>query len=171
MALTLNGSANTITPTSAVQPAGSILQVLQAVKTDTATHDTTTWTDITGLSVAITPSSTSNKVLVTFSGSANTANVGYIRLVRDSTVLGSGDASSNRTSCSCMFHRQSGDDQMLESFSNSFLDSPNTTSATTYKLQWRDESGAIYLNRSITDSDSASGVRVSSHITVMELAG
>ena len=175
MAITINGSGTlsgvTAGLTAASMPSGSVLQVVQAVKTDTTSHDTTTWTDISGLSVSITPSNASNKVLVYYSAAGCTVNIGYIRLVRDSTVLGSGDASSSRTSCGVAFCRQSSDSQMLESFTNSYLDSPSTTSATTYKLQWRDENGTIYLNRSVTDSDSVSGIRCSSVITAMEIKG
>ena len=150
--------------------AGSILQVVSTIKTDTASHDTTTWTDISGLSLSITPSSASNKVLISFNASGSTPNIGFVRIVRDSTAIGVGDSSSSRVPCTCMFHR-SGDGNLLESFSFTHLDSPSTTSAVTYKLQWRDESGTIYLNRSQNDSDGSSGARTASVITAMEVAG
>ena len=147
---------------------GGIIQVVQAVKTDTASHDTQTWTDISGLSVSITPSSASNKVLVTFSGTGSTVNMGFVRIVRDSTAIATGNSSSSRVSCTCQFHR-SGDSNYAESFSFSYLDSPNTTSATTYKIQWRDENGTIYLNRTAADLDGANGPRCASVITAMEV--
>jgi len=148
---------------------GSIVQVVQTVKTDTASHDTTTWTDISGLSVSITPTSNASKVLVTFNGSGSTNNLGFIRIMRDSTVIGVGASSSSRVSCTCIFHK-SGDSNLQESFSFSYLDSPSTISATTYKLQWRDESGTVYLNRTVNDNDGDSGSRTASVITVMEVA-
>ena len=149
---------------------GCILQVVQTVKTDTASHDTNTWTDISGLSLSITPASTSNKILISFHGSGSTSNIGFIRLLRDSTEIGSGGSAGSRVSCACMFHR-SGDSNLLESFGNSYLDSPSSTSALTYKLQWRDESGTIYLNRSVNDTNSIAGSRTSSVITATEVAG
>ena len=149
---------------------GCIVQVVQTVKTDPTSHDTNTWTDISGMSVSITPTSASSKILVNFHGSGSTVNLGYIRLLRDSTEIGSGGSAGSRIPVSCMFHR-SGDSNLMESFGNSYLDSPNTTSAVTYKLQWRDESGTIYLNRSVSDTDSAAGIRTSSVITAMEVAG
>ena len=149
---------------------GCIVQVVQTVKTDTTSHDTNTWTDISGMSVSITPTSTSSKILVNFHGSGSTTNIGFIRLLRDSTEIGSGGSAGSRVPCACMFHR-SGDSNLLESFGNSYLDSPSSTSALTYKLQWRDESGTIYLNRSVNDTDSAAGSRTSSVITAMEVAG
>ena len=83
---------------------GCIVQVVQAVKTDTASHDTNTWTDISGLSLSITPASTSNKILISFHGSGTTTNIGFIRLLRDSTEIGSGDGAGSRVPCACMFH-------------------------------------------------------------------
>jgi len=180
---TLNLNSGTITglnagglPDASVQAAdlasgvgGKILQVVQDIKQGTSSHDTTTWTDIPGLSLSITPSSASNKILVLFSGSGSTANIGFVRLMRDSEILGQGNESGSRVRCTCMFHK-SGDGNLLESFSFNYLDSPNSTSALTYKLQWRDESGTIYINRSQNDNDGSSGSRTASVITAMEVA-
>jgi hypothetical protein len=57
------------------------------------------------------------------------------------------------------------------SLNATFLDSPATTSATTYKIQIRNESGSglVYINRSENDSDSAAGGRYISTITAMEV--
>jgi hypothetical protein len=60
----------------------------------------------------------------------------------------------------------------LSSSSVSVLDSPATTSATTYKVQIRNVSGGTaYVNRQVTDTDSTSFNRTASTITVMEVAG
>ncbi len=122
------------------------------------------------LSVSITPTNATSKVLVTFNGSGSTVYIGFIRIMRDSTVIGVGDSSSSRVPCTCIFHR-SGDSNLQESFSFSYLDSPSTTSATTYKLQWREETGIIYLNKTPNDTDGAAGSRTASVLTVMEVAG
>ena len=69
---------------------GKVGQVLQTVKTDTFTSTSTSFTDITGLSVSITPSSTSSKILVmahVMGHGQNAANHGLFRLLRDSTVV------------------------------------------------------------------------------------
>tara|TARA_R100000664_G_C2722233_1_gene115334 strand:+ start:385 stop:888 length:504 start_codon:yes stop_codon:yes gene_type:complete len=90
MTLTLNGSANTITPVSAVQPAGSILQVISGDTTTAVEINGTTWTD-TGVTATITPAS-GTKILVmvrqSFSTHRNTTSAyGSLRLLRDSTVI------------------------------------------------------------------------------------
>ena len=69
---------------------GKILQVIQTVKTDQFTSTAYDYTDVTGMSVSITPASASNKILINFelqvSGVAN--NYASFRLLRDSTHIG-----------------------------------------------------------------------------------
>ena len=129
----VNGTVATTTT------AGKILQVVQTVKTSRQTIQSQTLTDITGLSVTITPSSSSNKVLISYSIIAymNAAQYWNMRLVRgsDSTIF-IGDQNANATSQS----RGSFGGYMTSyvdarCVAQEFLDSPNTTSATTYKLQ------------------------------------
>lgn len=154
---------------------GKILQVLQTVKTDTFTSAVDeTFTDITGLSVAITPSSALNKILVNVtlaSGFRPGANAIMFRLVRDATEIAIGDADGNRNRTT--FGDAIVSNDSITNASITFLDSPSTTSATTYKVQfWQDSPGsAIFVNRSVTDSDIASHQRTISQITVMEIAG
>ena len=85
---------------------GGIIQTIQTAKTDTFSTTSSTFTDVTGLSATITPSSNSNKVLVKVSlgfvsgYSSNSAVYPHFVLVRGSTEIGKGDASGNRTDCS-----------------------------------------------------------------------
>jgi hypothetical protein len=149
-----------------------ILQVVQTVKTDTATRTSTTFDDISGLSVLITPSSTSSKILVIAQVvvSANSDAAALLRLRRDSTDIYLGGALGNRTRVSVNNYAAS--DNRTNSEVISFLDSPNTTSAVTYKIQFAGSAAAaIYVNRTVLDTDSAPFPRAASSITVMEVAG
>lgn len=152
---------------------GSVLNVASTTKTDTQVLNTATYTDITGLSVSITPSATSSKILVTANVTANAQNgttQGFLRLVRGSTAIGVGDAASTRPQATSPLPFVNAYSAVSSSFT--FLDSPNTTSSTTYKLQARDEIGnAVYINRSQNDTDNYAGGRYISTITVMEIAG
>ena len=155
---------------------GKVLQVVSTTKTDTFTQSaTTTFADITGLSVSITPSSASNKILVVGSVQVGNQTGGYrvaIRLVRGSTAIGGGTASSNRQSS--IGFGEAGSSNSNETIAFNFLDSPSTTSSTTYKIQMISEVGATgYVNRTGSDLDTAEAysVRPSSTITVMEIAG
>jgi hypothetical protein len=155
-------------------PAGSVLQVVQTVKTDTysAAPGSVNWTDITGMSVSITPSSTSNKIMVFVSVIGGTGNLSYIRLVRGATAIGIGDAAGSRIRSTMGNFNNGADGNTVYSWSTNFLDSPATTSSTTYKLQLLCETtNTFYLNRTVVDPNSVTGVRPISQITVMEIKG
>lgn len=172
---------NDIQTTSGTSNRGKVLQVIQTVKTDTyATSFGAVWGDIPGLSVTITPSSTSSRVLVLldvkFIGDTDTS-VSRIKLVRNSTDIYIGDAASNRPRSSGAQNYNtdagSGGFNVLAS-GGVYLDSPATTSATTYKVQGGGDSNStiFYLNRTESDRDTAYyDTRTASSITVMEIAG
>lgn len=149
-----------------------VVQVKSTAKTDTFTTSSATFTDITGLSVSITPTNASNKVLViaTYHDSYTTNENGFTRLMRDSTAIAVGDAAGTRPQCSAMIRGLSADD--MQSNGIAFLDSPATTSATIYKVQAQCSSAShtYFLNRTNSDSDGSSRGRAASTITVMEVA-
>lgn len=164
--ITLPASTFTV-PTSS----GKVLQVLQTFKSDTLTvSNPTSYTDITGLSVAITPSSSSNKVLIlgTYCIMGDTSTQGYVGLFRDSTQIGLGDAVSNRVQASTQSYPNHINEGKNSSFC--FLDSPSSTSEITYKLATRNQgTGNVYVNRSQTYTDSVQSSTNASTITVMEI--
>ena len=151
--------------------ASGVVQVKSTAKTDTFTTSSATFTDITGLSVSITPTSASNKILViaTYHDSYTANENGFTRLMRDSTAIAVGDAAGSRPQCTAMIRGLSADDMQTNGIA--FLDSPATTSATTYKVQAQCSSSAhtYFLNRTNNDSDGASRGRSASTITVMEV--
>ena len=156
---------------------GSVVQTLQTVKTDTTSvSSVNSFEDISGMSVAITPTSTTSKVLVTLDMRLSTnsnRNITY-RLMRGSTAIYVGDTASNRTQCTGGMRMLSDEKYEMRSENAVFLDSPSTTSATTYKVQWTQtfsSSGeSQYINRSYNDGDSDDRNRGASSITVMEIA-
>jgi hypothetical protein len=153
---------------------GKVLQVVSATKTDTQAFSSSTFSDITGLSVSITPSSTSSKILVF--GYAMVAWDGSlskiaINLLRDSTNILLGDTAGSRIRTSGFTYLGIACNGTF-SLPVNFLDSPNTTSATTYKIQASalDNSGNVYINRSFVDTDNATFARTASTITAMEIS-
>ena len=159
---------NSIIPVAGVPTGGGggIIQVKQAYKNDTASSTTSgSFTDISGLSVAITPTSSSSKILVFValgSISHNLQSVGF-RLLRDSTQIGGASSTALQSGFTNVF----ADEEYIMSASHCFLDSPATTSATTYKLQWRNAAGTVYLGRYFDDATQYNG---SSTITAMEVS-
>ena len=175
--LTLPDANATLATTS--DSFGKILQVKQTAKTDQFTSTAYAFTDVTGMSVSITPASTSNKILIKVEilvgGTAN--NYAAFRLLRDSTHIGvpTGSAVLGGASRDSTFGPLSHENSyQLENTGCTFLDSPNTTSAITYKLQtssYTNRTISINVPTSINTSGSttytATGI---STITVMEVA-
>tara|TARA_R100000734_G_C3263882_1_gene61761 strand:+ start:70 stop:645 length:576 start_codon:yes stop_codon:yes gene_type:complete len=163
--------------TLATNAKGSILQVLQTLKTDTFTTTSYTFTDVTGLSIAITPSSTSSKILVQvhlgFVG-GDSVSYSHFQLVRGSTAIGIGTTASGSNQSNIGFGANWNSPTVYSGENASFqlLDSPNTTSATTYKLQMRSAyaSKSVYVNRTHHNGDEVYHGRSASTITVMEVA-
>jgi len=154
----------------AAAAAGKIGQVVSAVKTDTFSMTSTTFADITDVTVDITPTATSSKVLIVvqLTGGLTSGYNGNFRLVRDSTVINLGDAASSRSRAMSHFHSNSSNHTYCNI--GSFLDSPSTTSATTYKVQVNVESGGtVWSGASVFDSDTVQMGRTTQTITVMEV--
>jgi len=151
---------------------GKISQVVSTTKYDTWSGTTGSWQDITGLSVSITPSSTSNTVLVNVHINGSNADLAAFRLMRNATPIGIGDpggGSRQQGTIGAMSYPRDGNRCFAASMI--FLDSPSTTSATTYKLQTFCHSGAHYINRTNNDANDTYNSRPISTITVMEIQG
>ena len=152
MAISINGSTNVITglavgglPDGCVTAddlasgvGGKILQVISTTKTDQFSSTAVqSFTDITGLSVDITPSATSSKILVMASvcfGLDISHSTVVLRFVRDSTAIAIADADNNRPRGT--FTSQPMNDGYMANAVGIHLDSPSSTSQLTYKLQF-----------------------------------
>lgn len=156
----------------AVSRSGGILQVVSTTKTDTFSTTSTSYTDLTGLSATITPRSTSSKILVLVSVSLNavsTTPVPALEIRRGGTTIGSGTAVGSRGNAFATFYTR--DDFGTAKIGGEFLDSPSTTSSTTYQIRIRTSTGTTRVNTTGDDSDSATNPRTSSTITLIEVAG
>lgn len=147
-----------------------VLQVESAGRSSTASMSSSTYADITGLSVTITPQATTNKVLVICQlvGSSPGTTSANFQVLRGATAIGIGDQEgTNRFRASFSIYQMYGQSGII-----SVLDSPATTSATTYKVQWRSAGAAqtIYLNRANDWADSTDRATMYSSITVMEIS-
>jgi len=159
-------------------PTGSVLQVAQGWKTDTFSTTSTSLQDVSGLSVTLTPLSSSSKFLIMVNMTyLNTFYTGHVALIRNGTEIAMADAAGSRPR-NFLFYSNStnggGDGQWVRE-SMDYLDSPATASAITYKIQAsarRDgQGGTMFINRSNPDRDTNGydGRGVSS-IVVMEIA-
>ena len=162
---------------SSAMPAGSVLQVLQSVKTDIQSTISKTLIDITDLSVTITPTSSSSKFLIMLNVMIATSSYfGYLTLLRDTTPLFLPDAAGVRPQFSLVHNTDPSTNGNSYRSSITVLDAPATVSTLTYKVQGAGRldatNGYLYINSSQSDRDNASyDARGASSITVMEIAG
>ena len=173
--VSVNASVATVgTLPTARLPSGTVLQVVSNTKTDTFSTTSASFTDITGLFVTITPISATSNILVMYTTTVGTLTGQYsvgLQLVRGATAIYLGTAASARTRASSWGFSESSA-YWLASLNGIFLDSPATTSATTYKLQMISPYGVTsYLGQNQNDNDSTGYSRVPATITVMEIAG
>jgi hypothetical protein len=134
-------------------PAGSVLQVVNTIKTNTFTTSSASLVDVTGLSVSITPTSASSKILVlvnvrgtSSNGTANAGDAGIV-LVRNSTNIAVSTGGSFYNWMGQLSGRNIGSTAVQASASVAFLDSPATTSSITYKIQGLTAGGTLFINR------------------------
>jgi hypothetical protein len=155
-------------------PSGSVLQVVQGTSTTELTVASTTYTD-TNLTASITPSSSSNKVLIIVQqgmdlSAQDTSIYGGIRLLRGSTVIFDPNT-ENATGPSTVGVKATGATAVTLRTINTFsyIDTPSTTSSVSYKTQGRPyttaNSGQVRFQIDGATNDQ------SSIMTLMEIAG
>lgn len=162
-----------------VPAAGSVVQVVSANKTDVFTASlTSTKVGITGLSASITPSSTSSKILVMSNVfvASNVAVFYHFWLFRDGSIVqgATGDAAGSRTRDYGFFYTGNTSSNVGQNLVlPQYLDSPATTSSTTYQIYTGDPNNAgstMTLNKIVRDGDFVYEPRCISTITLMEIA-
>ena len=160
---------------AATNPVSKIAQVISVTKTDTfsASRAAGANTAVTGLSVSITPTSNTSKILITASVAGAAASIYQVSygVARGGTLIGLGDAAGSRSRVGAVSATNASTPSMT-SASLTYLDSPATTSATTYAIYAigaNDATRTYYINQSNADPNSLEGIRSSSTITVMEI--
>jgi hypothetical protein len=155
---------------------GAILQVVQSAKTDTYSASVASGGesgDVSGLSCSITPSSTSNKILVTFA-----VNVGCItnqfcsyQAYCNGSLVAVGEAAGSRKRATASSREIRSDDMVT--IGMTFLHSPSSTSQQTYTIRLYHGSGGtqtLYVNRTYNDDNASYSGRGISTITAQEIA-
>ena len=155
--------------------ASIIRQVVSTTKTDTFSTTSATFGDITGLTVSITPSSASNKILliadVKISGSS--ASSGHLRFSGGNSSDYVGDATGSRVSSAYSTGLETINWGFLVGMLSPtlvYLDAPGTATAVTYAVQVRRGSGTVQINRTGQDSNNEDYGRTASTIFAIEVA-
>ena len=168
-------AASTLTGTQTIPkstlPTGCILQVVSAFKSDTFSTTSTSMVDIPGMSVSITPTSSTSKILVMVNLTVGPAasNFAPVNIVRNGTNIAQPTTSSTYQASINNYNGEGtgyigGSAQ--PQYALSYLDSPATTSALTYKLQMYTTGGTAYVNT----RPLASNGTCTSTLTLMEVA-
>jgi hypothetical protein len=159
-ALVVNSGATALQYSTVGATAGTIIQVKTATDSTERSTTSTSWQTSSTLSISITPSSTSNTILLmlfnfyTYSSGGNTA----VSIFKDSTNLG--DATYG------LFGQQ--DDTLVRPFSYSYLDSPSSTSAITYQIRYR---AYNYGSGTINKSPQGASATTTARLVAMEIKG
>jgi hypothetical protein len=172
-----NNTLSSITALPAAIPTGKVLQVVQATKTDTFSTGTNTFVDVTGLTLNITPSSSSNKIFIICDVKLGVdAGVSAVKSRIEQTISASdtypyiGDAagSRTRTSFGTTYVNETG---FMAQDASTVLLSPSTTSQITFTYQIAEQAaGTIYVNRVEGDNDADTIGRSASSLTAMEIS-
>ena len=178
MPVSINGNTGVVTglaqlPDSAMS-AGSIIQVLSTTKINGFTSTNSSFVDITGFSVDITPSSSSNKILIMVNISLGGEDNTYpaFKVLRGSTALALGTYSTGGGQTPCSFGYRSSSMHKVSTAAFHYFDSPSTTSSTTYKVQVASthDSNEITINRPSSGTNAAYTHAGTSTITAMGIA-
>jgi hypothetical protein len=151
--------------------------VVQTVKTDTFSTTSTSFAAVTGMSVTITPTSNTSKILLIVSCNLSTNNASdvgaLIRIIGGNATTFVGDEDGSRARVATGLSRwAAGTELALFSHNVVYLDNPATTSATTYQLEMLTPTSATtaFLNRTGDTTDAARRPRGASSIIAIEVA-
>lgn len=171
-ARTILDDATALAVRQTLQMTGAVLQVQTTIKSDTFTTAASGWTDITGLSVAITPKETTSKIIiigfVSATGNNATDNQVYLKILRGTTDLDLGGASGTRTPI--MFGGDATSASQTPSIAMFAQDLPAVTSEVVYKVQgFPSNGGDVYVNRTENDTDTTTTARSISALMAIEI--
>ena len=149
---------------------GKVLQIQSSVSTAASSINSTSYADIPSMTATITPTSTSSKILIQVSFgllcSDETGTGCLMKLLRGSTEIGQGVSASDHNVFMQNFNHSN---IVFEQANHMFVDSPSSTSAIVYKMQWAltGTSATWYMNRRGADNYA----RTSSTFLLTEISG
>jgi len=149
---------------------GKVMQVKNLANGSASNTSSTSWSDATGTSLAITPTANDSKILVTYNvGSwyvSNTTNMGQLKIVRVVNGVTSDILSPAHGSSSVFFQGKVTGGQQGGGGSISFLDDPQTTDEIIYKVQIKSDSAGMNFSLNKNASNQQNG----QYMTLMEIA-
>ena len=171
--LTADSSTATGLKWAAAAGGGKVLQVVEGRLSTTSSSNSATFAD-TGVTATITPSAASSKILVFVSCAGGcslaAASTGWTVLRGSTNLIDATSPGSRSPGFAQIPGDISGVQYWLQPLSINILDTPASTSALTYKVQYKVSSpGTVYINRTESDSNTSTFIRGMSTITLMEI--
>ena len=147
---------------------GKVAQVVSVDKLDTFTTSTSSYVDVTGWAATITPTAATSKVLVFYTAvtSGNGQYWAGFQILRGVTAVGNGTASGSATAANKVTFGNGNDGTGVTGM---YLDSPNTTSATTYQMQIDRNSSSVLVGASYFGQNNQDNFQCLTNITLMEI--
>ena len=166
--MTTNGSG---VLSFAAASGGKVLQVLYDSVGQRQTTTSYSYVDVTGLSIAITPAATSSKILVISNVKGGGSYTMCTQIVRASTAIGLGDITgkSNTFAAGSTSGYGEGDTEGPEGSIQFFLDSPNTSSEVTYKMQFKTGQSGNTATLHTKSTDVIGNAAVNSELLLIEI--
>ena len=174
--ITIDGGTGVILHNGTNYKSGSVLQVKQSIRNEVATKTGSGFDAIPDLSVSITPSSASNKILVHVDlGTVSTTGNQYghfIRIYKNGSHLSGASAINVSNRYGVFAGGRTTNNNHSQGYSGSYLDTAGGTSAITYAVYWNAEGGygTLYLNSQQDNPDGGAYLHNISSITVTEIA-
>ena len=165
--LSVNSNVVTVPSGHTLYAPGHVIQVVQTFKSDNYSTTSTSYVDVPGMSVSITPKNANSKILVIVNGTTGNGSVSYgtkVNLLRNSTPIAQSTTGTENQTLQLFTQ----DSYATNTVAIAYLDSPATTSSITYKIQiatFNSVSNSVW-NRQPTGAAYPS----SSSIIVMEIA-
>ena len=173
-ALVMNSGANA--PEWGEAGGGKINQIVQDIEQGAITISSTSYADV--LSLAITPSATSSKILLAWTaiGGVDSDNYGAVSLHKNGTIMSgaigtSGSGPQNNVTGGWVNTGSGTGVYLMHPMSGMFIDTPSSTSAITYAMKAKRTYGSanVYLNRQGNASNATFVMRTMSHLTAWEI--
>ena len=142
---------------------GKVLQVVTVSTESQVATTSTSYTAVSGMTLDITPSATSSKILLMCNFNTHHSTDGNYFMARwERQISGGSNTTFGNGTYGQTYARAAQDNDFWGGVGMTYLDSPSTTSAITYQFQWCTSSGAAYLGNNSTNQN---------RIYAMEIAG
>ena len=166
-------TSSTASDFQALPSGGKVLQIQSLLGGNDFSSTSTSFTDVSGMLLTITPSATNSKILLLCNTNLyQNTNQAYVAMRWERAISGGATTAFGHGTYGQSFARSAQAHDFWGGVGMTYLDSPSTTSAVTYKVQFLCENTTeVKINHDDNDGNGTTFFRATSEITVMEIQG